>query len=82
MAESYFADAKFFEEDVVLKEITPATISSIEKGSVKNTKETHVPPEVSGDDSIKPNNNRKKRISRKLHSHRPSKQMPRQIQQC
>jgi len=32
MAESQFADAKLFDGDAALKEITPATVASIRKG--------------------------------------------------
>ena len=53
MAESHFADAKLFNEDAVLKEITLA-IASIGKESVKNAKKTRAFPEKSGDGSIKP----------------------------
>jgi len=54
MAESHFADAKLFNEDAVLKEITLAAIASIGKESVKNAKKTRAFPEKSGDGSIKP----------------------------
>jgi len=54
MAESHFADAKFFEKDVALKKITLAVIASTGKGSVKNAKETRIPPEESGDGNINP----------------------------
>jgi len=53
LAESDFADAQFFKEDAVLKETTPAAISSTGKGSVKNAKKTSVPPKESGDGNIK-----------------------------
>jgi len=54
MAESDFTDAKFFEQDAAPKETVPTTTSTIEKGSVKNTKETRAPPEGGGHGNIKP----------------------------
>ena len=54
MAESHFANAKFFEEHVALKEVTPPAISSTGKGTVNNAKVTHIPPEESGVGRIKP----------------------------
>ena len=52
VAESHLADRMFFEEDAALKESILATISSIANGSVKNAKETRVPPKYGGDGSI------------------------------
>jgi len=62
MIESYFGDAKFFEEDTALKEIVPVTISSTGKGIVKNAKEICVLKIVVMVTSTHKNNG-KKRIS-------------------
>ena len=59
MAESHFADVKFFDEDVALNKIISATISCTGKGSVKNAKVTRVLPEDNSDGSIKPQQQRK-----------------------
>jgi len=54
MAESYFAEAKFLEEDTMPREPVLAAIYSIREGSVKNAKETRAPLENGGDGNIKP----------------------------
>jgi len=81
VAESHFTDAKSFEEDAAPKETILAAISSTGKGSMKNTKDTHIPPEDAGDGNIKPQQQQKKIMSRQFQSHLLSKQMSQQIHQ-
>jgi len=79
VAESHFAKAKFFEEDVALKEIIQDAISSTGKGSVKNVKETRVSPGERVTAASSHNNHEKKRMSRQFQSHLSNKQISQQI---
>ena len=75
MAKSYFTDAKFLEENVVLKETMPVATSSTEKGNVKNANETHAPTENGVMTTSSHNNNRKKKISKQLRFHLSNEQL-------
>jgi len=54
VAESYFVNAKLYDEDVVPKETMLVAMLFIGKSSVKNAKETRVPLEDGGCGNTKP----------------------------
>jgi len=68
MAESYFADTRFFEVDDTPKETMPASMTSIGKGTVKNIIlcQRKVCPHISS---------RRKKTNWGAHPFLPSRQM-------